>query len=432
MKRLLAFLLTLILTISILSACGKSEPADADGDGTASSADNAASNSDIFYGEDDITLTLWVPESLVTLTEQLCDDFINQYPDTHITINVSAQDESDAAATLIDNPDAADVFSFPCDQTAKLKRNKLLSPVADDYLDDVRSRNFLFSIDAATLDDELIAYPQTGENGYYLIYDKSVVSDEDAKSLEGVLQACRQAKKKFVMDADTGFYACMFLFTGGLYTNGLTENDKQIFSEYNEDTVVDSLQAFAELLHQYKDVFKSADTKTLCKGLEESNSQFAAGIDGSWDADSVTKALGSNYGAAKLPTINIRGTDTQIFSINGAKLIGVNARCQYPHAAQALANYLTDEACQKARLEAYNWLPSNTELLQSDTVRNSPTLSALAKQAEYSIPMINIADSFWEPVGKLGHALYAAKDTGREAMQKLLNKTVNAINGTAA
>ena len=431
MKRILAFLMTVIL-ILLLCACGETAaPADAE-NGEQNAAVSAADEDDVFHGEDNIKLTLWVPEALLTLSRELCDEFIASYSEKDIAIEVVAQGEADAAGKLIESPDAADVFSFPCDQTNRLMQHKLLTPVADAYLDDVKTRNFVFSLDSATQDDTLVAYPQTGENGYYLIYDKSCISDEEARSLEGILEACRKAKKKFVLDADKGFYACMFLFTGGLYTNGLTGGGKQILNAYNEDTVLDALEAFAALLHEYKDVFLSTETEEFCKLIAQSPSEIAAGIDGSWDADAVTKALGSNYGASKLPTVNIRGTDTQIFSINGSKLIGVNARSAFPNAAQALANYLTGKDCQKARLDTHNWLPSNTELLQSDTVRNSPTLSALAKQAEFSVPMINIADNFWDAVGALGHTVYAAEDYSRTALKQELEKIITAISGSTA
>ena len=93
----------------------------------------------------------------------------------------------------------------------------------------------------------LLAYPETGDNGYYLVYDKSLVSDEDAKTLEGVFEACRKANKKFIMDAGSGFYACMFPFTGGLKLEGLhgEDNNIQKFNDYDEAEVVATLDAFS-------------------------------------------------------------------------------------------------------------------------------------------------------------------------------------------
>ena len=418
MKKLIALLLVVLMLASVLAACGGDKTSDDNTPGSAGSDDP-------FYGEDNISLLVWAPDNAVSLTKQLCDDFIAQYPDKTITIDVQAQGEADAAAQVLNDLDkAADVFGFVCNNINKLQQGNALAPVNEDYLEDVKSRNSEFAVSTGTLDDTLLAYPETGENGYYLVYDKAYVSDEDAQTLEGIFEACRKANKKCLINIDNGFYGCMVLYTGGMFNDGLTEDGTQVFNDYDEDKVLDSLEAFAALFHEYSDIFMSADPARIGSGMAEDPSTVAAGIDGSWNSATVAKVLGDNYGAAKLPTININGTDTQIMGMNGAKLLGVNSHSQFPEAAQVLANYLTSEEVQQTRLDELGWLPSNKVAQESDTVKNSPALSALLAQSEFSIPQINIAETFWTPIGTLGSKLFKEDDYSRETLKTEFEKAV--------
>ena len=426
MKKLIALLLAVLMVASVLAACGGNNNAN---NNSGDNGGKTTENSDPFYGEDNISLLVWAPDNAVSLTKQLCEDFIAKYPNKKITIDVQAQGEADAAAQMLNDLDkAADVFGFVCNNINKLQQGNALAPVVADYLEDVKSRNTEFAVSTGTLTvdgkEQLLAYPETGENGYYLVYDKQYVTDDDAKSLEGILAACQKAGKKCLINIDNGFYGCMPLYTGGMVNNGLKEDGTQIFNDYDKEKVLDSLEAFAKLFHKYKDTFMNADTARIGSGMAESPSTVAAGIDGSWNAATIAKILGNNYGAAKLPTINIKGTDTQIIGMNGAKLIGVNSRSKFPEAAQVLANYLTSEEVQTTRLEELNWLPSNKNAQQNDIVKNSPALSALLAQSEFSIPQINIAETFWTPVGTLGSKLFKEDDYSRATLEKEFDKAL--------
>lgn len=426
MKKLIALLLAVLMVASVLAACGGNNNAN---NNSGDNSGKTTENSDPFYGEDNISLLVWAPDNAVSLTKQLCEDFIAKYPNKKITIDVQAQGEADAAAQMLNDLDkAADVFGFVCNNINKLQQGNALAPVVADYLEDVKSRNTEFAVSTGTLTvdgkEQLLAYPETGENGYYLVYDKQYVTDDDAKSLEGILAACQKAGKKCLINIDNGFYGCMPLYTGGMVNNGLKEDGTQIFNDYDKEKVLDSLEAFAKLFHEYKDTFMSADPARIGSGMAENPSTVAAGIDGSWNAATVAKTLGDNYGAAKLPTIKINGTDTQIIGMNGAKLIGVNSRSKFPEAAQVLANYLTSEEVQTTRLEELNWLPSNKNAQQNDIVKNSPALSALLAQSEFSIPQINIAETFWTPVGTLGSKLFKEDDYSRATLEKEFDKAV--------
>lgn len=416
MKRIIAMILAVLMMATLFVGCGGDDAKTDDGAATGLAPENGA------------TLKVWAPDAALDVFKGQCDKFIAKYPDANITIEVVAQGEGDAATNLLNDPTAAaDVFSFACDQLNRLQDAGVIMPVNTNLAKDVTARNSEASLSAATLDGMLLAYPETGDNGYYLVYDKSLVSDEEAKTLEGIFEACRKANKKFIVDAGNGFYSCMFPFTGGLTIEGLEgeENDVQKFNDYDEAEVVATLEAFAKLFHDYSDIFFATSPDKISSGLAEDPSTVAAGIDGSWNAATVSKILGENYGAAKLPTINVNGEDKQIISMHGYKLLGVNKSSKFPNASQLLADYLSGEECQLERAEKISWGPSNTNAAAAEVVTSNPAVSAILEQSQYSVPQVNIAATFWTPMGTLGNNLCkedAAYDTA--TLTELLNKTI--------
>ena len=432
MKKLIALLLAVMMLASVLVACGEKKEEEKKGSDSNDAAafkiedyDNKKTVSDIEGNiESGAALKVWCADKAVDLTKELCEEFKTKYADKNITIDVQVQGEDAAATQALNDIDAAaDVFSFASDQLDRLMKADALAPVFANS--DILARNSTSSLAACAKDQDLYAFPETGDNGYYLVYDKSVVTDEDAKTLEGVLAACRKAGRKFVFDAGNSFFSCAMPFTGGLTIEGV-KDDVQQFNDYNEDEVVDTLAAFSELFHKYSDIFMSSEATRISAGMGENPRTVGAGIDGSWNSNAVLKALGDDFGAAKLPTINVNGTDKQIISMHGYKFIGVNSHSKAPNAAQALADFLTSEESQLKRAETLGWGPSNTKAAQSSVVSDSPVLSAIIDQANYSVPQMGIATTFWTPMGNLGNFLWK-ESSDKAAIKAEFEKAIENI-----
>lgn len=440
MKKILAILLAGMMTATALVGCGGSDSSSKADD--SSKSDNGSSDTakiegsivdDSYFGDEGtesnpVTLKVWAPDAAVNLVKEQIEAFKKAYPNRNFKeITVVAQGENDAATNMLnDATTAADVFSFPSDQLNKLVDAGVISEVA--FKDAVTEANAEETVKAATLNDKLYAYPETNDNGYYLVYDKSVVSDEQAQTLEGVLEACKKAGKKFIMDAGNGYYACTFAFTAGVKIDGLEEDGlTQKFAEYDEDDAVATLQAFAQLIKDYKGTFQSLEVANIASGF--SSGKCGAGIDGSWDTASNQKALGDNFGAAKLPTINVNGTDKQLISMFGYKYIGVNGSSQFPATAQILAYYLAGEECQLQRAKELGWGPSNKTVQENEVVTGSAVLKAIGEQAKNACVQVNVASTFWDPMANLGNKLIAdnCDPSDAAAMKKLLNDTISNI-----
>ncbi len=420
-KRILSLVLAIALTAVVFVGCNtdsSSEKTDG-GEGTAA-----------VEVEKDASLKVWGPSASVDLIKKQVKAFQDMYPDKNIKIEVVAQEENDAATNLLNDPTAAaDVFAFASDQLSKLTLAKALLPVYPTYEEDIKANHTEAAVETVKGDFEgkevLYAFPET-DNGYYLVYDKSVVSDEDAKSWEGVLAACKKAGKKFVMDAGNGYYSCMFAFTGGLKLDGLAgeAQDEQKFNDFNEDDVVASMQAFGQLFADYKNTFSFASVDKVSAGFKDGT--CAAGVDGTWNAAVDQESLGDNYGVVKLPTININGKATDTIGMIGYKYIGVNGQTKYPNAAMEFANFLTGQDCQQERFDELGWTPTHKAV----KAEASEGTAAMLEEAKTFVVQADIVAAFWTPFENLGNQL--KKDGAKldeKSLKELLDKTLANVNG---
>lgn len=440
MKKIIATLLAGMMAATALVGCGG-------GDGSSTASENSGENSgggikvegsivdDSAFGEEGtdskpITLKVWAPDAATKLVKEQIEAFKKAYPNRKFKeISVVAQGEGDAATQLLNDASvAADVFSFPSDQLNKLVDAGVIAPVA--FKDAVTEANSEDTVKAGTMKnaegkDTLFAYPETNDNGYYLVYDNAVVSPEQAQTLEGVLEACEKAGKQFVMNVGDGFYACTLAFTAGVKIDGLeSDGVTQKFTEYDEDDAVTTLMAFAKLMKEYQGTFKSLDVANIASGF--SNGKTGAGVDGSWDTASNQKALGDRFGSAKLPTIKVGDEDKQMISMHGFKYLGVNGSSKFPASAQILAHYLAGEECQLQRAKELGWGPSNLNAQKDEAVTGSEVLQAIKAQSENSCTQVNVASTFWTPMGNLGNKLISEewKPDDEAATRKLLQDTV--------
>ena len=420
-KRILSLVLAAAMMAVVFVGCGKSED-------KTSSTSGAAKTVEV---EKNAKLKLWGPAASLSILKEQAKAFEKKYADKNVKIEVVAQEESDAGTQVLnDSEAAADVFAFPSDQITKLTQAKALLPVYDNYVDDISKNHTAAAVDTVKGDlngkEVLYAFPET-DNGYYLVYDKSVISDEDAKSWEGILAACKKNGRQFIMDAGNGYYSCMFPFTGGLKLDGLEGDaqDTQKFNKYDENEVAQTMSAFSELFHKYKDTFVSATVDKVSAGFSTAKRTCGAGIDGTWNAAVNKEALGKDFGVTVLPTINVNGKDKKTVAMIGYKYIGVKSVTKFPNAAEELANYLVSAECQKTRLEKLGWTPTNKGV----EVEGNDAINTMLEEAKTFVVQANIIQAFWDPMANLGNKVYKADEKSDVAtMKTLLKDTLTNIN----
>ena len=344
-----------------------------------------------------VELKVWGAQEDQEMLKGMVAAFEKKHPDTDYRITFGVVGEKDTQTKILEDPDAAaDIFAFPDDQMYDLVKAGVLYEITLDKAA-IAAENSEGSVAAATLDNRLYAYPMTADNGYFLYYDKSVFSEEDVKTLDGLLAAAQKKNTKVLMGVSNGWYvASFFLGAGGEI--GL-ENGKQTCNFNNERGVAagEAVKAFCA-----NPAFITGEDAVLTGGM---GSTIAAGVSGTWTADAIRDKLGDNYAATKLPTFTMGGEQVQMKSFAGYKLMGVNSATKHPKEAMELARFLTNEENQLIRFEKRAMGPSNKKAAENEKVKANVALAALAMQNQYGVSQASVLNSSWDPMEAFGAAM---------------------------
>ena len=428
MKKQVSLAMATVMALS-LAACGGSPSSSsaAAADSGAAATDSAGSDA---TGETaswgDVTLTMWGAEEDQTMLREMADAFIAENADKgNITINIGACSEADAKDNILTDPNAAaDVFAFADDQLNELVAAGALQEVSLNA-DDVKSRNLEGSVEAASLDGKLYAYPMTADNGYFLYYDSSVISAEDAQTVDGILAAAAAAGRTFDMTINDGWYIYSFFAGAGLEAT-LADDGVNTVCNWNEAPGADVAQAVMDIASN--SAFVSAPDADIVSGI--TNGTVCAAVSGTWNAKVAQETWGENYSATKLPTYTMNGEQVQMGSFAGYKLVGVNPHSANVGVAMMLADYITNEANQQKRFEDRQLGPSNINVNASEAVQADPAIAALAAQSDFS-DLQRVGANYWDPAASLGQIL-ASGDTQGKTTQQLVDDAVAGITAAVA
>ena len=426
MKKQVSLAMAAVMALS-LAACGGSPSSEsaATSDGADSTATSeAASGEAASWG--DVTLTMWGAEEDQTMLREMADAFIAENADKgNITINIGACSEADAKDNILTDPTAAaDVFAFADDQLNELVAAGALQEVSLNA-DDVKSRNLEGSVEAASLDGKLYAYPMTADNGYFLYYDSSVISAEDAQTVDGILAAAAAAGRTFDMTLNDGWYIYSFFAGAGLEAT-LADDGVNTVCNWNEEPGADVAQAVMDIASN--SAFVSAPDADIVSGI--TNGTVCAAVSGTWNAKVAQETWGENYAATKLPTYTMNGEQVQMGSFAGYKLVGVNPHSANVGVAMMLADYITNEANQQKRFEDRQLGPSNINVNASEAVQAAPAIAALAAQSDFS-DLQRVGANYWDPAASLGQIL-ASGETQGKTTQQLVDDAVAGITAAVA
>ena len=346
-------------------------------------------------------LKIWVAEAVVDFTNQQVEAFKAAHPEyAGMTVVVQPVGEGDAAANMITDVEAgADIFGFAQDQLARLVAAGALEEVEPGNAEVVKTVNDAGSVAAVTLGETMYAYPMTSDNGYFLYYDKSVVTDPS--DLDKILADCDAAGKKFYMEINSGWYQTAFFFGAGC---------ELTFDSDNEGNLVAMNASYASYggVKALKAMIRLANSPAFVNGSSVSNATNAAAIvDGTWDATAAKELFGENYATAKLPVVD----GFQLGGFGGFKMLGVKPQTDDDKlaACDALAAFLTSEEVQLARFNAVGWGPSNLAAQANEAVQADEALSALAQQLAFCAPQGQYPGDYWSLATALGDDIIGGK-----------------------
>lgn len=364
-----------------------------------------------------VDLVVWGGEEDEKLMNQIIRSFEREYQGQEdFNITFAVQGESNCKDKLIGGlEEGADVFTFADDQLNALAAAGALNPVENAA--QIREQNLSAAVSAASVGDDLYAYPLTADNGYFMYYNKKYFSEEDVRTLEKMLQIAAEHRKKLTMDWSSAWYVYSFFGNTGLKV-GLNDDGITNYCTWNSRKgKVKGVDVAEAMLRIAKSSGFSNKTDTeFVEGVKDGS--VIAGISGVWNAVAIKKAWGKNMGAAKLPVYTCAGQKIQMASFSGCKLIGVNAYSKQYQWASRLAEWITNEENQALRFQERGQGPANIRASETSAVRDSPAINALLEQSEFS-QLQRVGGKYWDPVADFAKNLAAGNPSGKSLQQQM-------------
>ena len=422
MRKILALVLALLMCVSVLAACGNNNTTDESGtnkpDSTNNSNNNETNASDELAGTYDITMWVSEKEGVADQIKAQIADFMKANPGIVINASVEGVTEADAGSKVVaDVATAPDIYCFAQDQLARLVTASALAAPGKKATEEIKANNDAGSVAAASVAGTVYAYPMTSDNGYYMYYNKSIITNPE--SLEQIIKDCEANNVKVRFALENAWYTASFFFATGC-TSTWTMNESGEFiginDDFNSDKGIAAMKGM-KMLAQSPAYDSNADIFT----------DAGVVVTGIWNAQAAADHFGENLAATDLPSFTVDGKEYHLGSYSGNKLMGVKPQTDAKRGAvlSRLAQYLTGEKCQNDRFASFEWGPSNKNAQASEAVQNNISLAALAKQNAFATPQGQIGGAWWDIAKVLGADAKAATDDA--ALQTALDNYTKAI-----
>ena len=391
-------------------------------------------------GQKQVTLTVWGAQEDQQLLKEMCDAYAKENTDKTYKFNFGVLGEGNSSDKILGDVEAGpDVFSLPSDRLNTFYAAGALARIGGDTETRVKADNAEGAVDAATIrvngEDHLYAFPVTGDNCYFLYYDKKVFTDpEDLQSLDRILDVAEAAGKKVHFKInDDGWYLASFFFADEDLKYDVTYNDRMVEDkiEINFDTEdgLDVMKAIRHYVNRDGMVVQTDDSKIIAAFTPDKNGkrECAAAVSGTWNATVLKELLGEDMGVCILPTVKIDREDVRLSGFMGYKLMGVNGYSKNKGEATKLAAYLTNEQNQLKRFRDRGFAPTNKKAASAAEVLSDPVISVVLEQAAYNRSQKNVPSTFWTPMASLITPLLTAKAEGKTVTDEQLQQYLDAL-----
>lgn len=300
MKKIIALTLVLVFVGAMFAGCGSSG---------------------------DKIIRVWVGEESVEFYQTVCNEYAAANPDFGYTVEVKGMDTGAVAGTISNDPTAAaDIYTVAHDNIGKLASTQCAKPIGDQSLiDQVLADNpeSFQNVIYSTLNGQKYLYgvPYISQ-ALFLYYNKALVTEEQAKTFEGLQEAAKAAGTKAVtVTGDDGYNMSFALLatkvadhstTVRIYegAESVSGGSKGVSNCQGDDTVAVFrwLQEFAA----DENGFKWASPDGWDADLDKSNKGVLAVIGGAWHYNTAKAALGeTNLGIALIPTFTLTASSVE-------------------------------------------------------------------------------------------------------------------------
>ena len=404
------------MTAAALSGCGSGK--DSAATGTQASTEKISTKLTVWGNAEDQA------EENGKWLQTMCEQFNSEHPEWDITFEYGVCSEQDAGKTIPQDPsNSGDVYFFANDQLQTLIDANAIAKLGGETADYVKNTNSSSIVNSVTVDGNIYGIPFT-TNTWFMYYDKSKFTQDDIKSLDKMLE-----KDKVAFNITEGWYMSSFFLANGCTYFGSNGTDAKAGIDLSGDKGADATKALVSLVNNPN--FVNDAQGVGIAGLRDGS--VGAFFSGSWDYKSVKEILGDNFGAVSLPTVKIGGTDKQLKAFAGSKAIAVNPNCKYQQIAVALAKYLGGKEAQQKHYDLRNVIPCNTELLNTDKIKNDVLIKAQNDTIDKTSiiqPTLTQMNDYWAPAQNFAKSIVNGEITSDNAatktdeFYKLINSSV--------
>ena len=287
-----------------------------------------------------------------------------------------------------------DIFCFETADTERLIGLKALSALEDDVAAAVSVANVPISVNAVMCNSTLYAYPMSGGQGVAMYYDKSVISEEDTKSIESLLSACEANNRDFAIQLRNAWFLMSFFVSTGCVSEWQVDENGEFVSCYDTFNSEEGMIA-ARCIQKILNSPSHVDSLNI---MNDSGEPAAVLISGAWSYYDAKAVLGDNLGIAAYPSFTVNETKYQMTMSTNFTSLGVRPQEDPVRetALHLLAQYLTGEICQQEQLTEHYLLPTNLAVRESEGNLSDPLYSAIIKQGEYARILGEKHASWWD------------------------------------
>jgi len=333
-----------------------------------------------------VSLKVWVPQNQLDsgiITEQQ-EAFAELHPEWDITWTTEVIGEDVAKENILrDVEAAADVFLFASDQLVELVNAGAIARLGGETEKMVKE-TIAESVQAtAMVGDAVYGIPFT-HNTFYMYYDKTLMTEEDVKTIEGIVNKdTADDVYNFYFESGGGWKLGAWYYGAGLSVFGADGTDVAAGVDWNNETGVAVTEYLIDLINNPKVAY---DGEISVSELIEEH-RLGVWFDGSWNDPTWSGILGDDLGRAIIPTYNLNGEDIQLKGFYSSKCIGVNAASKNMEAAVAFAAFLGNEENQLLRFEKSGQIPANINAGNSEAVQADPLAAVIAQEANVASVM---------------------------------------------
>jgi len=372
----------------------------------------------------DITLTLWGSEQDQDFLKEVSAEWAKAYADANedvksveVKVDIKGEDVATTDA-LNDITAAADVFGIGNDQLAQLTASNAIYKMPDSVVSDIKAIVGDAALSSTLCDGSYYGFPYAPNTANILFYNKSVYTEDDVKTLEGMLE--KEGAAPIIANISSAWDSMTWFASSGceLFTGG----DKSV-NTLNSDAAVKTLAWLAQQIEAKKIVYTDGNTSAAAALGDGSASAL---LFQDWAKGDFKDALGDNFGVAELPTLN--GEHMKCFG--GSKLLVLNANTKEPEAALALAQYIISEESQLKRFEMVGQCPTAPGLATNEKIAADPVVAADVAQGAYTIvnqPLNGTAD-YWTLEAAVMTDLRDGKIKTEEEIKAALDTLVTSMN----